>query len=137
MPSHSTHLLQPLDVYTLKYVKQQWKELLWQRNKETSAKLNKRDFVQLFSKLYNYALIPAHCSTAFAKAGIFPFDRRSIKNDRIIKNGLSAATTPAQNFSQAISTELDKSLSSNNALMMSRKTLTRSSSSPSSLTSNF
>jgi hypothetical protein len=36
LPSHSTHLLQPLDIYTLKYVKQQWKELLWERNKRMS-----------------------------------------------------------------------------------------------------
>ena len=90
---------------------------MWRQNRKTSVKLNKRDFVQLFSKLYNYALIPAHCSTAFAKAGVFPFDRQAIKNDRIIKNGLSTATTATQNFSQATSTELDKSLNSNNALM--------------------
>ena len=101
LPSHSTHLLQPLHIYTLKYVKQQWKELLWERNKTTSTKLNKRDFIQLFSKLYNFALIPAHCSATFAKAGIFPFDRRAIKNDRIIKNGPSVAATPFQHFFQA------------------------------------
>ena len=28
LPSHCTHILQPLDIYTLRYVKRQWKELL-------------------------------------------------------------------------------------------------------------
>jgi len=88
LPSHSTHLLQPLDIYTLKYVKQQWRKLLWERNKSTSKAIDKNDFVHMFSNLYNYALIPAHCSAAFAKAGIFPFDKRAIKNDRIIKSTL-------------------------------------------------
>ena len=74
LPSHSTHLLQPLDIYTLNYVKQQWKQVLWERNKTTSKPIDKCDFVHLFSKLYGYALIPAHCSTAFAKADIYPFD---------------------------------------------------------------
>ena len=48
LPSHSTHILQPLDAYTLKYVKQKWKKLLWERNKTTSGKMEKSDFVQLF-----------------------------------------------------------------------------------------
>ena len=74
LPSHSTHILQPLDVHTLKYVKQEWKKLLRERNKTTSRKMEKSDFTQLFPKLYEYALIPAHCSTAFAKSGIFPYD---------------------------------------------------------------
>ena len=137
LPSHSTHLLQPLDIYTLQYVKQQWKELLWERNKTTSTKLNKRDFIQLFSKLYKYALIPAHCLTAFAKAGTFPSNRRAIKNDRIIKNGLSTAAIPSQHFFQATSTELDTSLNPNGTLMMSAKTLIKSNSSPNLLKGNF
>lgn len=53
LPSHTTHVLQPLDIYTLKYVKQQWKELLWDHFKTTSKTMEKRDFVELFSKLYD------------------------------------------------------------------------------------
>ena len=137
LPSHSTHLLQPLDIYTLQYVQQQWKELPWERNKTTSTKLNKRDFIQLFSKLYNYALIPAHCLAAFAKTGIFPFDHRAIKNDRIIKNGPSTVAMPSQHFFQATSTDLDTSLNPNDPLMMSTKTLTKSNSAPNLFKGNF
>ncbi|CAF4730078.1 unnamed protein product [Rotaria socialis] len=33
--------------------------------------LDKSNFIKLFAKLYDYALIPAHCSSSFPKAGIF------------------------------------------------------------------
>ena len=47
--------------------------------------MEKSDFVQLFSKLYNCALIPARCSTAFPQPGIFPYDPRVVKKDKVIK----------------------------------------------------
>ena len=50
--------------------------------------------IELFSKLYDYALIPAHCSTAFAESGIFPYDPRAVKKDKIIKHALPSTTTP-------------------------------------------
>jgi hypothetical protein len=93
LPSHCTHILQPLDVYTFRYVKQQWKDLLWERLKSNRNKMNRRDFVVLFSKLYDFALIPAHCSTDFGKTGIYPYDPRVIKNDRVVKNASSTTST--------------------------------------------
>ncbi|CAF3501171.1 unnamed protein product [Rotaria sp. Silwood2] len=130
LPSHSTHLLQPLDVYTLKYVKQQWKQLLWERNKTISKVLDKREFVQLFSKVYDFALIPAHCSTAFAKAGIFPYDPRVIKNDRIIKNTLSTTIAPPEQSIPTLSNELDASPRPNGKPINQQNTLVRSNSAP-------
>jgi hypothetical protein len=132
LPSHSTHLLQPLDIYTLKYVKQQWKELLWERNKRTSIVMDKQDFIHMFSKLYDYALIPAHCSAAFAKAGIFPFDKRAIKSCRIIKNASSSSTeTSPQQISQTSPVQLNASANlSSITIINQRKPLTRSNSAP-------
>jgi hypothetical protein len=49
--------------------------------------------VHLFSKLFDYVLIPAHCSTAFGKAGIYLYDPRAIKNDRLVKTTSSTITT--------------------------------------------
>ena len=49
IPSHLTHLPQPLDIYTLEYIKQKWKQLLWERNK-TSLKSMKNE------NLYSYSL---------------------------------------------------------------------------------
>jgi DDE superfamily endonuclease len=86
LPAHATHLLQPLDVYTLKYVKTQWRNLLWNYNKKNSSKrLDKPNFIRLYAELYNYAFLPNHCSSAFGKAGIFPYDPRVIKRNRLVK----------------------------------------------------
>ncbi len=88
-PSHSTHLLQPLDIYTFKYVKTQWRSLLWDFNKSSQSKsLDKSDFVRLFSKLYDYVLLPTHCAPAFAKAGIFPYDPRIIRKEKLVTSGI-------------------------------------------------
>lgn len=86
LPAHATHILQPLDVYTLKYVKTQWRSLLWDFNRKNSVKkLDKPAFVRLYSQLYNYALLPGHCSAAFGKAGVFPYDPRAIKRSKLVK----------------------------------------------------
>ena len=147
LPSHSTHLLQPLDIYTLKYVKQQWKQLLWERNKTKSKQMDKREFVELFAKLYDFALIPTHCSTAFGKAGIYPYDPRAIKYDRIVKTSLSETTTqsPSQEPSQTSSPPQLRQTPSNQLSSTSpsiyvpiqSKRSTRSNSTPNSVIGEF
>ncbi|CAF3442010.1 unnamed protein product [Rotaria socialis] len=78
LSSHSTHLPQSLDVYIFKYVKTQWRNLLWQFNRSSQNKiLDKPDFVKLFAKLYDYALLTAHCSPSFAKAADHALHQRS------------------------------------------------------------
>ena len=147
LPSHSTHLLQPLDIYTLKYVKQQWKQILWERNKTTSKQMDKREFVHSFGKLYDFALIPTHCSTAFGKAGIYPYDPRAIKNDRIVKTTLSA-TTPSspeqlpltsspQQLRQTSSNQSSSSSSPNIHVPIQNKRSPRSNSTPNSTSGEF
>ena len=92
LPAHRTHLLQPLDVYTSKYVKTRWPNLLWDHYKKNKGKkLDKPTFVRLFAKLYDYAVLPAHCSSTFEKAGIFPYVLHVIKGDKLIK--FSSTTT--------------------------------------------
>ena len=135
-PSHSTHILQPLDVYTLEYVKQEWEELLWERNKTTSKKIEKSDFVQLFSKLYDYSSIPAHCSTAFTKFGIFSYDPLAVKKDKIIKHALPSTTTPSEQPIQKFLNELNTESSFNNEPAIQRSTLIRSNSAPCFINSN-
>ncbi|CAF1525814.1 unnamed protein product [Rotaria sordida] len=106
LPAHATHLLQPLDVYTLKYVKAQWRTLLWDYyNKNAGKKLDKPTFVRLYAQLYNYALLPTHFSSAFGKAGVFPYDPRVIKRDKIIKT--SSSSTVPSGLSRSKSVEFD------------------------------
>jgi hypothetical protein len=137
LPSHSTHILQPLDIYTLKYVKQQWKQLLWDRHKSSSTPIEKREFIELFGKLYDYALIPGHCSTAFAKAGIYPYDPRVINNDRIVKNMLAKIPPPPPRQLSQTFNECDISTCSNDGAITDGKKRIRSSSAPDILSSNF
>ena len=122
LPSHSTHLLQPLDIYTLKYVQQQWKQLLWKRNKISSKPIEKREFVQLFSKLYDFALILSRCSMAFEKSGVYPFDPRTIKNYRKIKNNLLTTAIPTAQ-SIAVSSKVLNSSRSNDEPVARRNAL--------------
>ena len=117
-------------------MKQEWIKLLWERNKTTSGKMEKSDFVQLFSKLYDYALIPAHCSTAFAKSGIFPYDPGAVKKDKIIKHALPSTTTPSEQPIQKFPNELNTEPSFNNEPVIQRSTLTRSNSVPCLINSN-
>lgn len=35
------------------------------------------------SELFRHHFLPAHCSGGFAKAGIYPFDKRAISKDKI------------------------------------------------------
>ncbi|CAF0786273.1 unnamed protein product, partial [Adineta ricciae] len=108
LPAHATHLLQPLDVYTLKYVKAQWRELLWDyNNKNRLKKLDKPDFIRLYSRLYDYALLPAHCSSAFGKAGIIPFDPRVVKRSRLLRKSSSAAAVATNALPRSRSVEFD------------------------------
>ncbi|CAF0782705.1 unnamed protein product [Rotaria sordida] len=88
--------------------------------------MEKHEFVQLYSQLYDFALIPAHCSTAFARSGICPYDPCAIKNRRIIKNNLSTTVSSSKQSIQTLSNELDSSLRSNNESIIQRNRLARS-----------
>ncbi|CAF4410754.1 unnamed protein product [Rotaria sp. Silwood2] len=54
---------------------------------------------------YNYALLPTHCSSAFGKAGIFPYDPRVIKRDKIKKT--SSSSTAPNGLPRSKSVEFD------------------------------
>ncbi|CAF1034638.1 unnamed protein product [Didymodactylos carnosus] len=65
--SHTTHALQPLDVYTLKIVKTEWRRILNDDYQKTHASaVDKSVFPMLFKQLYGKALRPAHCAGGFA-----------------------------------------------------------------------
>ena len=82
------------------------------------------------------ALIPAHCSMAFAKSGILPYDLRTVTKDKIIKNSLPLTTTQSEKPIQKFPHELNTEPSFNNEPVIQRSTLTRSNSAPCSINSN-
>ncbi|KAJ6248322.1 tigger transposable element derived 5 [Anaeramoeba flamelloides] len=73
IPSHSSHLLQPLDVGIFKYFKT---ELRRQQSKK-----KRKNFFLLVDHCLNYATSTMHCVDAFADAGIYPLKLLKINND--------------------------------------------------------
>jgi len=74
-PSHSTHLLQPLDVGVFGELKRQWKEAVstW-ISQNSGTKLTKKIFVQLLdNKVWRSSLTPDRIRSSFATCGIEPF----------------------------------------------------------------
>ncbi|CAF1519554.1 unnamed protein product, partial [Rotaria sordida] len=85
LPPHTTTILQPLDVVTLKKVKTAWRSLLVDHNTKTnSAPTHKQEFALLISELWKNHLLKGHCSGGFAKAGIYPFDPRAVSKEKLL-----------------------------------------------------
>ncbi|CAF4584080.1 unnamed protein product [Rotaria sp. Silwood2] len=94
-PPHTTTILQPLDVVTLSKIKASWRKLLSNHFKQTnSTPLTKETFSLLIAELFKNHLLPAHCAGGFAKAGIYPFDKRVISKEKLL-----SATAPECNKS--------------------------------------
>lgn len=77
-PSHTTHLLQGLDVvifailkHWLSYERDQWE-------RETGESVSKSNFLQIYGRAHFRALTPENIKTAFRKTGIWPLDRNVI-----------------------------------------------------------
>ncbi|KAJ6227236.1 hypothetical protein M0813_10144 [Anaeramoeba flamelloides] len=73
IPSHSSHILQPLDVGIFKYFKDEL------RRKQRKKK--KKNFFLLVDHCLNYATSTMHCVDAFEDAGIYPLKLLKINND--------------------------------------------------------
>ena len=52
LPAHSTHLLQPLDIYISGSLKQSYKTLLAEKTRFTTYNIDKADFISLIQKAW-------------------------------------------------------------------------------------
>lgn len=77
-PSHSTTLLQPLDVIPFKQLKKSWKEVV-HRFIQTHTKLGKGDFLRLVRGPLHHAHNPLYIERAFTITGIYPLDEVKLK----------------------------------------------------------
>ncbi|XP_075990190.1 uncharacterized protein LOC142985832 [Anticarsia gemmatalis] len=77
LPSHASHLLQPLDLSVFKSMKDKWdaKILTWQRL-NVGAKLQKDQFSQIIGEVWN-ELDPKIIRNGFKKGGVFPFNKNT------------------------------------------------------------
>ena len=58
LPSHASHVVQPLDLTTFKRLKQVWKEEVLAYQEENSDTLSKKDFARTLKKGTNYSIGP-------------------------------------------------------------------------------
>ncbi|CAF1472435.1 unnamed protein product, partial [Didymodactylos carnosus] len=106
LPPHTTSQLQPLDVYTFKVVKTEWRKILRDYYLTTNAdNVDKSVFPLLLKKLYTNALRPAYCSGGFAKAGIYPYDKRAIPKEKISYSATSSSNSGQPCLTRALSNE--------------------------------
>lgn len=75
LPSHASHLLQPLDLSVFKSMKDRWdaKVLAWQRL-NVGAKMQKHHFSEILGQVWK-ELDPKIIRNGFKKGGIFPLNK--------------------------------------------------------------
>lgn len=73
-PSHTTHILQGLNVVVFaiikRYLSEEWDK--WEH--KTGEKISKLNFLAVYDRAHNCALTPETIKTSFCKTGVWPFD---------------------------------------------------------------
>ncbi|XP_049954839.1 uncharacterized protein LOC126470867 [Schistocerca serialis cubense] len=88
-PSHTTHILQPLDVGEYGQLKRSWgKSLNSYMFKNPGLRPNRPDFHKLLKPAYYSAFSPETIS-AFRKTGIYPFNPAAVSNEAIATSKLT------------------------------------------------
>ena len=77
-PSHTTHLLQPLDVGVFGPMKQSWRSKVLAHLRVKGSKPTRKDFVPIFIDVHRDAVTPNNIVKAFARTGIYPFNRNAL-----------------------------------------------------------
>ena len=79
LPSHTTHVLQPLDVGVYGPLKRCWSKILKEHKMETCAVMvNKTNFPGLLSRLWEASFQDHHLKAGFRKAGLCPITKEAI-----------------------------------------------------------
>lgn len=88
LPAYTSHILQPLDVSTMKSMKDRWDQRLikWQRL-NIGKKIQKKEFTQILVEIWD-DLEPSILRNGFRKTGIYPLDRNQIGDDKLDPSAL-------------------------------------------------
>jgi hypothetical protein len=81
-PSHTTHVLQGLDVGCFGPLKIAWGKARedWERN---HGKVTKTNFLEVYALARAVAMTPENIKSSFRKTGVYPFDRTQITADQL------------------------------------------------------
>lgn len=80
-PSHTTHVLQGLDVVIFAILKRYLSDERDRWERETGEKISKQNFLGIYGRAHLRAMTPANIKSAFAKTGVWPFNRAVITKD--------------------------------------------------------
>jgi hypothetical protein len=80
-PSHTTHVLQGLDVVVFAVVKHCLSEERDRWERETGEAISKSNFLAIYGRAHTRALTPETIFSAFRKTGIWPFNRDVISKE--------------------------------------------------------
>lgn len=72
LPSHTSHILQPLDVGIYQYLKKEQRKALSDFMMAGGVRISRFDFLNQWNRMYDEAFKACHMYTGFEKSGIYP-----------------------------------------------------------------
>ncbi|KAK3741118.1 hypothetical protein RRG08_042485 [Elysia crispata] len=102
LPSHLTHLLQPLDTSVFRPVKSKWQSLLVKYARTHAGPVSKKHFPGLISHLFKDSFTADQVKGGFRGTGIFPYNMNAIDTTNFAQRPQIAASTPAASQSSPL-----------------------------------
>lgn len=90
-PSHSTHIYQGLDVVIFSVLKQWWTEAQDEYKHQRGHKVDKTNFLSVYTQAHTQALSKENIITAFWKTGIVPLDRNVVTDEMLAPSTTSSS----------------------------------------------
>src|SRR6185312_13198247 len=78
LPSHISHLMQPLDVGVYQHLKKEQRTALGDFIQAGGTQISRYDFLNQWDRLYKAAFKACHIYAGFEKAGLMPMDREAV-----------------------------------------------------------
>lgn len=91
-PSHSTHVYQGLDVACFGPLKKSYSKARIAFQKKTGQKINKDNFIQLYSIAHADILVPSTILSAFKETGVYPYNPDAI-SPMLLKPSIESSCT--------------------------------------------
>lgn len=97
MPSHSSHLLQPLDISCFQPLKHYYGQKIREMVQNGIHAIDKRDFLSIYTKLHGYAFSKSNIISGFSAAGLTPLKPERVLTKLSVK--MKTPTPPSSSSS--------------------------------------